>query len=315
MDNTEKFTHLSLCTGYGGIDLGLKRVVDNVRTIAYVEIEAFQCSNLVSKMEKGWLDAAPIWTNLKTFPWSSFRGKVDILSGGFPCQPFSSSGQRKGDEDPRHLWPFIKDGIITVRPAFVFFENVEGILSSKLSSGLWSDKQNTPVLLHIFRELERMGYSATAGLFSAAEIGASHRRNRVFILGIDKQKSFEQVQFKKLKLNFYPSGRHSQNEWEPPRFMVNSNNSQCTIYDDSNRKQAKKWETIMYQYANVNLLSKECKNKHILVGSNDGARCRLDGSRSYNFNTNTTDRTKSLGNGVVPDTAALAFITLFKRLS
>ena len=141
MDHSQELTHLSLCTGYGGLDLGLKRAINSVRTIAYVEIEAFQCANLVSKMEKGWLDAAPIWTNLKTFPWKSFRGKVDILSGGFPCQPFSSAGKRAGDEDPRHLWPHIKRGIEIVRPSIVFMENVQGIINSKLQSDQWHDQK------------------------------------------------------------------------------------------------------------------------------------------------------------------------------
>ena len=176
MDHSKELTHLSLCTGYGGIDLGLKRVVNNVRTVVYVEIEAFQCANLVSKMEKGWLDAAPIWTNLKTFPWSSFRGKVDILSGGFPCQPFSNAGRRAGDEDPRHLWPHIKRGIDIVRPSIVFMENVEGIISTKLQSDQWGDPKGTSVLLHVLRELERLGYQTTAGVFSAAEVGATHQR-------------------------------------------------------------------------------------------------------------------------------------------
>ena len=66
MDTTKTITHVSLCAGYGGIDLGLQRAVGNLRTIAFCEIEAFACANLVSKMEAGLLDPAPIWTNLKT---------------------------------------------------------------------------------------------------------------------------------------------------------------------------------------------------------------------------------------------------------
>jgi DNA-cytosine methyltransferase len=179
-----ELTHISLCAGYGGIDLGLSRALGNVRTIAFSEIEAFATANLVAKMEQGWLDSAPVWTDLKTFPWEQFRGSVDILSGGFPCQPFSAAGRRAGDDDPRHLWPHIVRGIRELgHPPVVFFENVEGILSSKLSGDHWSDPAGTPVLLHVLRELERLGYQATAGVFSAREVGAPHQRKRVFILG------------------------------------------------------------------------------------------------------------------------------------
>jgi DNA (cytosine-5)-methyltransferase 1 len=148
----------------------------------FSEIEAFACANLVAKMEAGLLDAAPIWTDLKTLPWDEFRGKVDILSGGFPCQPFSCAGKRDGDEDPRHLFPYILDGIGRCRPSIVFLENVEGILSAKLSGDNWRDPAGTPVLLHVLRELERVGYKATAGIFSASEVGAPHQRKRVFIM-------------------------------------------------------------------------------------------------------------------------------------
>ena len=180
MDTTQ-INHLSLCSGYGGIDLGLKRVLPSLRTVAYSEIEAFACEVLLARMEGGQLDAAPIWSDLKSFPWAEFSGKVDILSGGFPCQPFSSAGKRAGDEDARHLFPHILEGIRQCRPSVVFLENVEGIISSKLVGDHWNDPAGTPVLLHVLRELERVGYKATAGVFSAAECGASHQRKRVFI--------------------------------------------------------------------------------------------------------------------------------------
>ena len=184
VDHPKELTHLSLCTGYGGIDLGLKRALRDVRTVAYVEIESFACENLVTKVEAGLLDAAPIWTDLKTLSWENFRGRVDILSSGFPCQPFSAAGRRAGDSDPRHLWPHITAGIRELGyPPIVFFENVEGIISSKLRGDGWADPAGTPVLLHVLRELERMGYTATAGVFSASEVGAPHQRKRVFILG------------------------------------------------------------------------------------------------------------------------------------
>ena len=183
VDTTKKFNHISLCTGYGGLDLGLARVLPNLRTLAHCEIELYAIENLIDKMEKGIIAPAPIWSNLKTFPFKDFCGSVDILSGGFPCQPFSSAGRRDGDTDPRHLFPYIKQGIIDSRPAFVLLENVRGLISSKLQSDEWNDPKETSVLLHVLREMERIGYECHWGIFSARETGLPHLRQRVFILG------------------------------------------------------------------------------------------------------------------------------------
>jgi len=170
MGFTSAVTHVGLCAGYGGIELGLKRAIPDLRTVALCEIEAFAISNLVAKMEAGLMDPAPIWPNLKTFPWEAFRDRVDILTGGYPCQPFSAAGQRKGKQDPRHLWPWIADGIRLLRPRICFFENVEGHISLGLSD--------------VIEDLAGMGYRTTWGIFSASEVGAPHQRKRVFILAV-----------------------------------------------------------------------------------------------------------------------------------
>ncbi len=87
---------LAVCPGLLGIERGLKRVFPMLRTAAYVEIETFIVENILSAMESGLVDAAPIWSNLKTFNPEPFRGLIDILSGGYPCQPFSLAGNRGG---------------------------------------------------------------------------------------------------------------------------------------------------------------------------------------------------------------------------
>jgi DNA (cytosine-5)-methyltransferase 1 len=217
VDNPKALTHLSLCAGYGGIDLGLSRAFGDVRPVAYVEIEAFAVANLVAKMEAGELAPAPIWTDLKTLDWGLFRGKVDVLSGGFPCQPFSVAGKHRGDEDPRHLWPYIARGIRIIRPAFVFLENVDGVISSRLKGDGWRDQEGTSVALHVLRELERMGYRAEAGSFSALEVGAPHQRKRVFFLAVQKDiKSPPPLRPEFIQR--WPAGRGKAGfHWEPPR--------------------------------------------------------------------------------------------------
>jgi site-specific DNA-cytosine methylase len=131
--------------------------------VAYVEIEAFAIANLVAKMEAGELDQAPIWTDVKTFPAEKFHGLVDIVSGGYPCQPFSAAGKRLGTDDPRHLWPFLRGAVRAIRPSRVFLENVEGHISLGLST--------------VLSDLDEDGYDATWGIFSAAECGAPTRES------------------------------------------------------------------------------------------------------------------------------------------
>ena len=164
---TRTYNTISICSGYGGIELGLREVIP-VRTVCYVEIEVSVAAVLAARMEEGYLDQAPIWTNLKTFDTEPWRGKVDILTGGFPCQPFSVAGAQLGEDDPRNLWPDTARLIRGLRPPVVFLENVPGILEYYFST--------------IRPELREMGYEVTEGLFSASETGAPHKRQRIFIL-------------------------------------------------------------------------------------------------------------------------------------
>lgn len=163
---------LSLCTGLlRGLEVGIEHALQQrIRVAAYAEIEAFIIENLLCGMEKGFLDPAPIWTDLKTFPFSYFHGNIHGIIGGYPCQPFSVAGNQKGTEDPRHLWPYIKDGIEAIRPVFCFFENVRGHLNLGYEQ--------------VRRELQELGYEVREGIYSAEEVGAPHRRDRLFILAI-----------------------------------------------------------------------------------------------------------------------------------
>ena len=210
VDTSETITHVSLCAGYGGIDLGLNRAIPNLRTVAFSEIEAFACANLVSKMEAGLLDAAPIWSDLKTFPWAEFRDRVDILSGGYPCQPFSSAGKRLGAEDPRHLWPYIANGIAIMRPRICFFENVEGHVTLGLST--------------VISDLEELGYRTTWGIFSAAEVGLPHSRRRVFILANSKSFGIQGLWPNWVK---EPSAHGHEGEGLSMRGIKNTQSNEC----------------------------------------------------------------------------------------
>ena len=380
MDHTKEFTHISLCAGYGGIDIGLKRALGSVLTVAFSEVEAYAVCNLVAKIEKGWVDAAPIWSDLKTFPWESFRGKVDILSGGFPCQPFSVAGEKTGDEDPRHLWPFITKGIKQLEnPPIVFLENVEGIISSKLQSKQWTDPINTPVLLHVLRELERMDYTTTAGIFSASEVRAPHQRKRVFILAVsnrltdggrcivssaikraDDDRTISPIEryYSREYRAAYPAFRNTeQYEYEAPRTIPCKLSLDDSIHNrlqesrnestDNNKKEKEGKASVLTITSNnesMGYTDKQRLERQILTeessqkikisinGSSShghiqriskskvgrdahGATNRMGSSDLFTANDNRTDELRLLGNGVVPDTAKKAFITLWGNLN
>ena len=162
-------TILSICSGYGGIELGLSAVED-FKPVCYVENDLSQASILAARMEEGLLPEAPGWSDLTTFNCEPWRGRVDIITGGFPCQPWSVAGKQLGEKDPRHLWPHVARVASELGYPTLFLENVPGILDSYYFS--------------IRPELQSMGYRVKEGLYTAEETGAPHRRQRLFFMAV-----------------------------------------------------------------------------------------------------------------------------------
>ncbi len=166
---------LSLFTGAGGGVLASKLL--GWRTIGYVECEKYCREVIKQRIRDGILDAAPIFGDIRTFVRDgyagSYQGMVDVLSAGFPCQPFSAAGKRLGADDSRNMWPATLDCIRTIRPRFCLLENVPGLVTS----GYYGT---------ILRGLAQGGYDARWRMLSAAELGASHRRDRLWILAYPK---------------------------------------------------------------------------------------------------------------------------------
>lgn len=161
---------LSLCSGIGGLDLGLRLAVRQARTVCYVEQEAFAAAILVAKMHDGALDEGPVWSDIHTFDGRPWRGRVDVIHAGYPCQSFSLAGNRRGEDDPRHLWPSIQRIIGEVAPALVFCENVPPHLRCGFDT--------------VVKDMERLGFKLAAGVFTAWGCGAPHIRERLFWLGV-----------------------------------------------------------------------------------------------------------------------------------
>lgn len=159
---------ISICTGYDGIGLGIGLVESEYKNICYVEREAFAVANLVTKMQEGVLDEAPVWSDLKTFDGAAWRGQVDLVTAGIPCQPFSKCGTQQKTKDERWLWPALWRVVCQVQPRYLFLENIAEFMGGGLGS--------------VISDLAEMGWSAEWGMFSAAEVGAPHQRRRFFLL-------------------------------------------------------------------------------------------------------------------------------------
>jgi len=162
-------TLLSLCDGYGGTELALRSVAP-VRTVCRVERDAYAAAILVERMEQARLDSCPIWDDLVTFDGSPWRGRVDIVAAGFPCQPFSAAGARQGVDDDRWLWPDIARIIRDVAPRYVLLENVGQLVAHGLPEVLY--------------DLAVYGFDAEWGLYAASAVGAPHRRERIWIVAV-----------------------------------------------------------------------------------------------------------------------------------
>lgn len=164
--------YLSVCTGAGGLDLGVELGSSgDAVPVCYVENEVTAAATLVGNIKKREMVDAPIWSDIKTFDFAAWRGQVDGIVGGYPCTPWSKA--RKGADDmgvadPRHLWPYIEQGIATAKPVWCFFENVNTHLSFGFDI--------------VTKSLHSLGYQVAATLVSASDVGAPHIRKRLFIL-------------------------------------------------------------------------------------------------------------------------------------
>lgn len=168
---SEPLNIISLCTGGFGLDHGIELAIPSARTVCMVEREAFAVATLVSAMEEGLIHPAPVWSDARTFNGRPWRGAVDGIIGGIPCQPHSLAGKRLGQDDARDLWSTARRIIVQSKAWFVLIENVRGMLSSGGAERVW-------------RDLHRLGFEVEGGLFTASEVGASHERERLFILAV-----------------------------------------------------------------------------------------------------------------------------------
>jgi DNA (cytosine-5)-methyltransferase 1 len=158
-------THGSLFSGIGGFDLAAEWVGwDNVFHCEY--------NPFAQKVLKHHFPNSKLYEDVRTFDATAYAGRIDIISGGFPCQPFSAAGKRKGTQDERHLWPEMLRIIHEVAPSYVVGENVRGLIN--WNGGL--------VFEEVCADLEAAGYEVTPYLLPACGKNAPHRRDRIWFI-------------------------------------------------------------------------------------------------------------------------------------
>lgn len=137
--------------------------------VCAVEIDPYCQQVLVQRQQDGLLPWFPVWSDVRTFDGHLWSGVVDVVAGGFPCQPWSVAGKRAGEADERNLWPDTYRVVCEVRPKHVFLENVPGLLAH------W-------YFGRILGDLAEAGYDASWMVLGANDVGAPHRRKRLWIL-------------------------------------------------------------------------------------------------------------------------------------
>lgn len=188
-------THASLFSGIGGCEVAAAML--GWENLFHCEINPFGRAVL-----DYWFPNSESYEDITKTHFDEWRGKVDILTGGFPCQPFSYAGQRRGADDDRYLWPHMLRAISQIRPTWVVGENVAGIATMVEQSEIFEVGEQTSLfgeentlrsyelrqrftLERVCTDLEGLGYSVQPIVVPACAVGAPHRRDRVFILAQD----------------------------------------------------------------------------------------------------------------------------------
>jgi len=172
--------HLGLFEGGGIPSLALKYTIPDLVTIGYNDFDKYCCQIIEARIRDGILDDAPIFhCDIREFNRTVaplYAGKVDIITAGFPCQPFSVAGKKLGENDARNQWPATRDCLSIIQPRFALLENVPGLLAHEYTR-------------RIFGELAEIGYDCEWYIASATGVGAPHLRKRVWILANSRHRT------------------------------------------------------------------------------------------------------------------------------
>lgn len=283
---------LDLFSGIGGFSLGAER--NGIETIGFVEKDEF-CQKV---LKKHWSDV-PIIDDIRKVNGKDF-GSATIISGGFPCQPFSVAGKREGTDDDRYLWDEMLRVISSCKPTWVIGENVEGLINI----------QDGMVLRSVQDDLEREGFQVQCLVIPASGIGAWHQRNRVWIIGCNVSNAdsgelhgcISTSRICRTKHNRMDSNkkRNGNEVWSETERCSSQNTERENVSDSDNSRFKQQWQP----------KSDEKKNKTLKRCSWWQTQSELRGvpnGLSFELHSDRANRIKALGNSIVPQIAEQIF--------
>ena len=272
---------LAIFAGAGGGILGGHLL--GWRTICAVEWDAYAASVLVARQNDGTLPPFPVWDDVQTFDGRPWRGRVDVISGGFPCQDISAAGKGAGITGERSgMWKHMARIIHEVRPRFCFLENSPMLASRGLGV--------------VLGDLAEMGFNAEWCVLGASDVGAPHRRKRIWILAYTLCDRLQRVrQNGKIKRSF---GLRSRERGNKNKDMA-----------DALRRGLQK-----PQFESLQKRPKNKTSERAFSANKSWWATEPRLGRVANGVANRVDRIKCLGNGQVPAVAATAFKLLSDRM-
>ncbi|WP_308005923.1 DNA cytosine methyltransferase [uncultured Porphyromonas sp.] len=295
-------THGSLFSGIGGFDLAAEQV--GWTNLFHCEWNPF-CRRVLDYH----FPNSESYEDIKETDFRKWQGKVDVLSGGFPCQPFSTAGLRKGSTDDRYLWPEMLRAIDEVRPTWIVGENVAGLLSMvhpsektkmESSQNLFGEsyevyeQRDQYILFEIIEALESRGYSVQSFIIPAVSVGAPHRRDRIWIVAYSNDTRVESTR------------REGQNEANVSNVVTNSNSSICKGECNGQQKEGES-NRCNSDYLQARKAPRGWSNfpsQSPVCGGDDGIPRELD---SITFPRWRTESVKAYGNAIVLEVARRIF--------
>jgi len=289
---------LALFAGAGGGILGGHLL--GWRTVCAVEWEAYPASVLVARQNDKILPPFPIWDDVQTFDGKPWRGIVDVVSGGFPCQDISAAGKGRGIEAERSgMWREMARIIGEVRPRYAFVENSPMLTTRGLGT--------------VLRDLVQLGYDAEWGVLSAADVGANHHRKRIWILAYSDSYS---------NIRSQPTSNGIQNKTKRKSRTSNSSTRQsCGTSDVFRSNSMQRYETsVILANTSSKNVERQCKpigisEERNTIGSSSWWNIEPNLDRVAHGVAARVDRLKAIGNGQVPLCAATAWNILKGRIN